>query len=64
MMDVASCNLMDDDCSSNIDNNSNNNNNNDRPASWTLGTWIPPITDKKKRLPGMPDILYFSDLNL
>ncbi|KAL4213138.1 hypothetical protein AB4K20DRAFT_1864668 [Rhizopus microsporus] len=56
MMDVASCNLMDDDCSSNIDNNSNNNNNNDRPASWTRGTWIPPITDKKKRL---PDIIYF-----
>lgn len=57
-MDIVSCNLMNNDCGSDIDNSSNNNNN-DRPASWTRGTWVPPNTYKKKRLSSIPDVLYF-----
>ncbi|KAG1051134.1 hypothetical protein G6F43_006640 [Rhizopus delemar] len=52
-MDVASLSLVNDDDS----NNSNG------PASWVRGTWIPPNTNKKTKLPNMPDILYFSYLN-
>lgn len=52
-MDVASLSIVNDDDS----NNSNG------PASWVRGTWIPPNTNKKTKLPNIPDILYFSDLN-
>ncbi|CAO3690200.1 unnamed protein product [Rhizopus stolonifer] len=55
-MDVASFNLAND-----CDSNNNGSNNNNGPASWVRGTWIPPNTNKKTRLPNIPDTLYFSD---
>jgi hypothetical protein len=32
-------------------------------ALWVRETWIPPNTDKKTRLPNIPSLLHFSDLN-